>query len=171
MRFDAETYLPEDVLTKVDRMSMAHSIESRVPLLDNEVVDLAASLPAAMKIRDGRRKHILKEVARTILPAEIVDRRKQGFGVPLGVWFRGDLRELFADTLLSPTSLQRGYFNPGFVRRLVDDHVSGRRDHTVQLWQLVVFERWHARYMSSRSGNRLPLSSPQLPLAAAAERF
>jgi asparagine synthase (glutamine-hydrolysing) len=171
MRFDTETYLPEDVLTKVDRMSMAHSIESRVPLLDNEVIELAASLPAAMKIRNGRRKHILKEVARTILPPEIVDRRKQGFGVPLGVWFRGDLRELFADTLLSPASLQRGYFNPGFVRRLVDEHVSGRRDHTMPLWQLVVFERWCARYMSSRSGNQLPLSSPQVPLAAAAERF
>ena len=100
MRFDAETYLPEDVLTKVDRMSMAHSIESRVPLLDNEVMAFASTLPASLKIKDGRRKHILKEVAATLLPREILDRRKQGFGVPLGVWFRGNLRELFADTLL-----------------------------------------------------------------------
>src|SRR5262249_17259589 len=103
MRFDAETYLPEDVLTKVDRMSMAPSIESRVPLLDNEVIRFASSLPASLKIKNGRRKLLLKEVAATLLPTEIIDRRKQGFGVPIGVWFRkGGLRELFADTLLSP---------------------------------------------------------------------
>ena len=105
MRFDAETYLPEDVLTKVDRMSMAHSIESRVPLLDNEVIAFASALPASLKIKNGRRKHVLKEVAATLLPRDILDRRKQGFGVPLGIWFRGNLRELFADTLLSPASL------------------------------------------------------------------
>jgi asparagine synthase (glutamine-hydrolysing) len=153
MRFDAETYLPEDVLTKVDRMSMAHSIESRVPLLDNGVLDLAATLPASLKIKDGRRKHILKEVAATLLPRDVVDRRKQGFGVPLGVWFRGRLRELFADTLLSPTSLQRGYFQPRFVRSILDEHLSGQRDHTLRLWQLVVFEHWHRRYLD-RIGHR-----------------
>jgi asparagine synthase (glutamine-hydrolysing) len=147
MRFDAETYLPEDVLTKVDRMSMAHSIESRVPLLDNEVIAFAGTLPAAFKIKDGRRKHILKEVAASLLPPGMVDRPKQGFGVPLGVWFRGgDLRELFADTLLSPRALQRGYFQPAFVRLLVNEHLSGKRDHTFRLWQLVVFERWYQQY-------------------------
>jgi asparagine synthase (glutamine-hydrolysing) len=147
MRFDAETYLPEDVLTKVDRMSMAHSIESRVPLLDNEVIAFASALPAGLKIKDGRRKHILKEVAATLLPRDIVDRRKQGFGVPLGVWFRGNLREMFADTLLSPRTLQRGYFEPAFVRRIVDEHLAGTRDHTLRLWQLAVFERWHRAYV------------------------
>jgi asparagine synthase (glutamine-hydrolysing) len=147
MRFDAETYLPEDVLTKVDRMSMAHSIESRVPLLDNEVVAFASALPAALKIKDGRRKHILKEVAARLLPRDIVDRPKHGFGVPLGLWFRGNLRELFADTLLSPRALQRGYFQAPFIRRIVDEHVAGKRDHTLRLWQLVVFERWHEQYV------------------------
>jgi asparagine synthase (glutamine-hydrolysing) len=151
MRFDADTYLPEDVLAKVDRMSMAHSIESRVPLLDNDVVAFANSLPAGLKIRSGRRKHILKEVAATFLPAEILSRRKQGFGVPLGVWFRGNLRELFADTLLSSTAGSSGYFHQSFVRRLVDEHLSGRRDHTLRLWQLVVFERWHQQYVSRPS--------------------
>jgi asparagine synthase (glutamine-hydrolysing) len=146
MRFDAETYLPDDVLTKVDRMSMAHSIESRVPLLDNDVVQLASSLPASMKISNGRRKHILKQVASTLLPAEILNRPKQGFGVPLAVWFRGGLRELFADTLLSRASIERGYFQPAFVRRLVDEHLAGTRDHTWRLWQLVVFEKWHEQY-------------------------
>src|SRR4029079_15685408 len=82
MRVDAETYLPEDVLTKVDRMSMAHSIESRVPLLDNDVIQFASRIPASLKIKNGRRKHILKEVAATLLPADILNRRKPGFGGP-----------------------------------------------------------------------------------------
>ncbi|HEY6212011.1 MAG TPA: asparagine synthase (glutamine-hydrolyzing) [Vicinamibacterales bacterium] len=160
MRFDAETYLPEDVLTKVDRMSMAHSIESRVPLLDNEVIAFAASLPASLKIRDGRRKHALKAVAATLLPKPILERKKQGFGVPLDVWFRGNLRELFADTLLSPASLQRGYFQAPFVTRIVDEHLSGRRDHTLRLWQLVVFERWHQLFAQR---NPFPMSAPAFP--------
>jgi asparagine synthase (glutamine-hydrolysing) len=163
MRFDAETYLPEDVLTKVDRMSMAHSIESRVPLLDNEVIAFASALPASLKIRNGRRKHVLKEVAATLLPRDILDRKKQGFGVPLDAWFRGNLRELFADTLLSPASLQRGYFQPAFVRRLVDEQLAGKRDHTLRLWQLVVFEKWQQQYV-----NTFPLSAPALPSNAAA---
>src|SRR4051794_2999978 len=173
MRFDAETYLPEDVLTKVDRMSMAHSIESRVPLLDNEVIAYAASLPASLKIKNGRRKHILKEVAASLLPPEIINRRKQGFGVPIGAWFRrgpgeagrGDtLRELFADTLLSPRSIQRGYFQPAFVRQLVNEHLAGTRDHTLRLWQLVIFERWHRLYAEA-PGKSFPLSGRDLPLA------
>jgi asparagine synthase (glutamine-hydrolysing) len=156
MRFDAETYLPEDILTKVDRMSMAHSIESRVPLLDNEVIAFAATLPAAMKIKNGRRKHVLKEVAATLLPRDVIDRKKQGFGVPLGTWFRGHLRELFADTLLSPTTLQRGYFQPAFVNRIVAEHLAGTRDHTLRLWQLLVFERWHREYVDRRGATAAP---------------
>jgi asparagine synthase (glutamine-hydrolysing) len=149
MRFDMETYLPEDVLTKVDRMSMAHSIESRVPLLDNEVIGFASSLPAGFKIKNGRRKHILKEVAATLLPGGIIDRRKQGFGVPIGVWFRGGLSSLLSDVLTSPRARQRGYFDPRFVSRLVTEHRSGKRDHTLQLWQLLIFELWHREYLDS----------------------
>jgi len=159
MRFDIETYLPEDILTKVDRTSMAHSIESRVPLLDNAVIDFALALPAAMKIRNGRRKHVLKEVASQFLPPALIDRRKQGFGVPLDVWFRGSLRELFADTLLSPRALERGYFDPAFIRRVVHEHVSGMRDHSFRLWQLVVLERWHQQYVDPFSGSFLPLDA------------
>ncbi len=147
MRFDFETYLPEDVLTKVDRMSMAHSIETRVPLLDNDVIDFAATLPAALKIRHGRRKHVLKEAARTLLPPGIVDRKKQGFGIPLGVWFRGGLTDVFSDVLRSPRTRQRGYFEPSFVDRLVTEHLAGTRDHTLRLWQLMVFELWHRHYL------------------------
>jgi asparagine synthase (glutamine-hydrolysing) len=150
MHFDFETYLPEDILTKVDRMSMAHSIESRVPLLDNEVVEFAARLPASLKIRNGRRKHLLKLAAAGILPVDILERRKQGFGVPVGGWFRGDLREFFSDVLLSSRTRQRGYFRPRFVERLVREHVTGRRDHSQRLWGLVVFELWHRLYIDAR---------------------
>jgi asparagine synthase (glutamine-hydrolysing) len=149
MKLDFETYLPEDVLTKVDRMSMAHSIESRVPLLDNEVIDFAASLPASLKIHDGRRKHLLKEAVRTLLPDAILNRRKQGFGVPLGVWFRGGLSDLLTDVLTSPRTRQRGYLRPAFVDRLVEEHRAGTRDHTLRLWQLMVFELWHREYLDS----------------------
>ena len=149
MRFDFETYLPEDVLTKVDRMSMAHSIESRVPLLDNEVIDFAATLPAHFKIKNGRRKHILKQTLQPLLPAGILDRRKQGFGVPLGNWFRGGLTGLFSDVLDAPRTRQRGYFEPRFVTRLLREHLSGQRDHALRLWQLLVFELWHRQYLDT----------------------
>jgi asparagine synthase (glutamine-hydrolysing) len=149
MRFDFETYLPEDVLTKVDRMSMAHSIESRVPLLDNEVIDFAATLPAHLKIREGRRKHVMKEALKGLVPDGILNRKKQGFGVPLGVWFRGGLTDVFADVLGSATTKQRGYFQPAFIERLVQEHLSGRRDHTLRLWQLLVFELWHRHYVDA----------------------
>jgi asparagine synthase (glutamine-hydrolysing) len=147
MRFDFETYLPEDVLTKVDRMSMAHSIESRVPLLDNRVIDFAAALPSRLKIHNGRRKHILKEAARGLLPAGIIDRKKQGFGVPLGAWFRGGLTDVFSDVLRAPRTRQRGYFMTAFVDRLLQEHLAGRRDHSLRLWQLLVFELWHRQYL------------------------
>jgi asparagine synthase (glutamine-hydrolysing) len=113
-------------------MSMAHSIESRVPLLDNEVIEFASTTSGvAEDQRTGpAASHVLKEVAAGLVPREILDRRKQGFGVPLGVWFRGGLRELFADTLLSASSLQRGYFQAPFVRQLVHEHMSQKRDHT-----------------------------------------
>src|SRR5262249_7197029 len=115
--------------------------------------------------------HVLKEVAATLVPRDVLDRRKQGFGVPLGLWFRGGLRELFADTLLSPSSLQRGYFRAPFVRQIVDEHLSGKREHTLLLWQRVPFERWHQLYVgasrSAADGNPFPLSAPAVPSAYA----
>jgi asparagine synthase (glutamine-hydrolysing) len=147
MAFDFETYLPEDCLVKVDRMSMAHSIESRVPLLDHLVIEFAASLPAAVKMPGGRLKHLLKELAFTLVPREILDRPKQGFAVPVGQWFRGALRDAFGDILGAPLTRQRGYFNSAFVDRVVAEHLSGRRDHTTKLWMLLVFELWHRQYI------------------------
>ena len=149
MKFDFRTYLPEDVLVKVDRMSMAHSIESRVPLLDNHVIDFAASLPLRTKIHNGVRKVLLKQVAERILPRDIITRRKQGFGVPVGVWFRGSLRDTFSDVLRSQRARERGYFNQGFINRLLDEHLAGVRDHSLRLWQLVVLELWHRAYIDA----------------------
>ena len=149
MAFDFETYLPDDCLTKVDRMSMAHSIESRVPLLDHLVVEFAASLPASLKIQGSRRKHLLKELAFRLVPRELLDRPKQGFGVPIGNWFRGSLRETFGDVIGSSVTRQRGYFNQAFVRRILDEHLAGTRDHSLRLWQLLVFELWHRQYVDA----------------------
>ncbi len=147
MAFDFETYLPEDCLVKVDRMSMAHSIESRVPLLDHLVIEFAASLPASMKMPGGRLKHLLKQLAFSLVPREILDRPKQGFGVPIGHWFRGELRDAFGDILGAPRTRQRGYFDYGFVDRVLAEHLAGRRDHSSRLWMLLVFELWHRQYV------------------------
>jgi asparagine synthase (glutamine-hydrolysing) len=166
MNFDFETYLPEDILTKVDRMSMAHSIESRVPLLDNQVVEFAARLPAALKIKNGRKKHILKAAAAGLLPAGILARRKQGFAVPVGGWFRGDLREFFSDVLLSARARERGYFEPRFVERLVREHVTSRRDHALRLWGLVVFELWHREYLDNRPQSKRVPAAVRVPAAS-----
>jgi asparagine synthase (glutamine-hydrolysing) len=163
MRVDFETYLPEDVLTKVDRMSMAHSLESRVPLLDTAVVTLASSLPADMKIRGRDRKRVFRRVAARLLPPSSLSRRKQGFAVPVGQWFRGQLRELCADVLQSSRARQRGYFNARFVDRLIADHLSGRREHALRLWQLLVFELWHQRYLDQ--------SAPSVPASSSAAHF
>ncbi len=149
MAFDFETYLPEDCLTKVDRMSMAHSIESRVPLLDHLVVEFAASLPPEMKIAAQRRKHLLKQLAFKLVPRELLDRPKQGFGVPIGHWFAGSLRDVFGDVLGSAATRQRGYFNAPFVEQILAEHLTGKRDHALRLWQLLVFELWHRQYVDA----------------------
>jgi asparagine synthase (glutamine-hydrolysing) len=161
MRVDFETYLPEDVLTKVDRMSMAHSLESRVPLLDVDVITLASAFPAEMNIRGRERKRVFRRVAGRVLPPSALARRKQGFAVPVGAWFRGELRDLCSDVLQSSRARQRGYFNPGFVDRLIDDHLSGQRAHNLRLWQLLVFELWHRHYL-----DRAPAADRPLPSSA-----
>jgi asparagine synthase (glutamine-hydrolysing) len=156
-------------------MSMAHSIESRVPLLDHEVVEFAAALPSEMKIRGTERKRVLKRVAAGILPAEVLTRRKQGFGVPIGDWFRGPLRGLMSDALQSPRARQRGYFAPQFVDRLIAEHLSQRRDHASRLWTLLMLELWHREYLdrpisAGVSGNAAvpfdPTAFPQKDKAA-----
>jgi asparagine synthase (glutamine-hydrolysing) len=142
-------------------MSMAHSLESRVPLLDVDVVSLASALPADMKILGRERKRVFRQVAARILPPSALARRKQGFAVPVGAWFRGELRELCSDVLQSSRARQRGYFNPRFVDRLIDDHLSGQRAHNSRLWQLLVFELWHRQYL-----DRAPVAEQAVPSGA-----
>jgi len=144
---DVESYLPCDILTKVDVASMAYGLEARSPFMDHRVVELAAQIPRPLKLHARRGKRILIETFADLLPESIQSRPKMGFGVPLGQWFRGELREMLCDTLLDPRSLQRGYFDPAAVRRLIDEHASARWDHSARLWLLLVFELWHRRYI------------------------
>lgn len=146
---DIETYLPCDILTKVDIASMANSLECRSPLMDHQLVELAARIPRELKLRNKKGKRILIETFADLLPPSIQTRPKMGFGVPLDHWFRTSLRGLLADTLLSQRSLQRGYFNPDSVQRLVDEHISSKWDHSARLWLLLVFELWHQRFIDN----------------------
>ena len=148
LSLDTETYLPGDLLLKVDRMSMADALEVRSPFLDYRVYEFAAALPARMKLRGRTTKWALKEIARRRgLPDDLVERRKQGFGVPIGAWLRGELRPWVEDLLLDPRSLERGYFDPEGVRRLLSEHLDGGADHTNRVWNLAVLELWHRSWV------------------------
>jgi asparagine synthase (glutamine-hydrolysing) len=140
-RFDLQGYLPLDILTKVDRMSMAHSIEARVPLLDHRFVELAASIPPELHLRGGAGKAVWKHALEGWVPRELLERKKQGFAVPLGTWFRGRLNGYLRDLLLSPRSLGRGIFSASYLERLLALHESGR-PLDLHLWTLVSFELW-----------------------------
>ena len=158
MRFDLDTYLPEDILTKVDRMSMAHSIESRVPLLDHEVVDIRGVASVAHEDPRRERKRVLKKRGGEDPSGRGAARRKQGFGVPVGDVVPRTVEGLMADTLQSPRARQRGYFKPRFVDRLVcGAPVRAPRPCARGLWQLLMFELWHRRYLDrldTRAGQR-----------------
>jgi len=150
MAVDVASYLPYDLLVKVDITSMANGLEARSPFLDHEVMEFAARLPIEIKFRGRRLKHLLKRAFADLLPPENVNRRKMGFGVPVGQWFRGPLRELLQEALLSRQSLARGYFREPEVRRLVDEHLELRADHSFQLWNLLMLELWHREFLEGR---------------------
>ena len=138
---DLISYLPNDILTKVDRMSMAASLEARVPLLDHHLVEFATSLPGQFRRRDGTGKWVFREAVRPSVPAEVLTRRKQGFGVPLPLWFRGVLRPQIESLSARGAAIEE-YAEPTAVRRLVGEHLTGRRDHSAMLWKLLVLQRW-----------------------------
>jgi asparagine synthase (glutamine-hydrolysing) len=139
---DLSLYLADDILVKVDRMSMATSLETRAPFLDCDVMELAFSMPGDFKIRDGERKWILKRAMAGIVPDRILHRRKEGFSIPMKNWLRRDLQPLMR-TLLAPERIRaRGLFDAAEVSRLVDDHVAGRENYAHTLFPLMVLERW-----------------------------
>jgi asparagine synthase (glutamine-hydrolysing) len=149
---DLLTYLPCDLMTKVDIASMANSLECRQPFLDQRVVELAAAMPRRLKYRRCRGKRILTEVFADLLPLSVRRRAKMGFGVPLGHWFRHELRDFARDALLDPRALGRGYFRPEIVRNMVEDHQAGRYDHSYRLWALLVLELWHREWIDQPAG-------------------
>ncbi len=148
---DMLTYLPCDLLVKVDLASMAHSLECRAPFLDHRVVELAAAMPIEQKLRlrRGRSKVVLKRACADLIPPSIARRSKMGFGVPLDRWFRGPLRNDLESILLDPISIARGIFRADVVKTLVDEHTSGRRDHAYKLWSLLMLELWFRRYVDA----------------------
>jgi asparagine synthase (glutamine-hydrolysing) len=147
---DTKTYLTGDILAKVDRMSMATSLEVRVPMLDHEFVEWVASLPVEWKFRSGTRKFILKKLAERLgIPTAVLHRRKQGFQLPLVDWMRDSMKEQFLNVLLEPRTLQRGYFKPEAVRGIIQEHIRGRRNRSGILWRMLVLELWHRNFMEA----------------------
>ncbi|MGE3949431.1 MAG: asparagine synthase (glutamine-hydrolyzing) [Blastocatellales bacterium] len=142
MAADVAAYLPYDLLVKVDITSMANSLEARSPFLDHEVMELAARLPVNLKYKDRQLKYLLKKAFADLLPSENVNRRKMGFGVPVGDWFRGPLKELLLDSLTGSDARTHDLLRTENVQCLVDDHVSGRRDNAFKLWNLLMLELW-----------------------------
>ena len=150
---DVMNYLPLDILTKVDRMSMAHSIETRVPLLDHKLVEFAATIPPEMNLRGGTTKYVLKRAMKGILPEQIINRPKKGFAVPLGYWFRGKLGSYVHDLLLGESARRRGFFNAPYIEDLVAQHERGR-NLDLQLWTLISFELWARVFLDRGAGNQ-----------------
>jgi len=155
---DVATYLPDDILAKVDRTSMAVSLESRVPLLDHRLMELVATIPSGLKLREGTGKYLLKRAMANDLPPEILTRKKMGFGVPLGAWFRRELRDMTRDVLLGPQARQRGIFRASEVEALMAAHETGRRDCSARLWSLICFELWMRQWV-----DRAPAAAPGAP--------
>ncbi len=162
LNVDLDSYLPYDLLVKVDIASMAVGLEARSPMVDHEFVEFVARLPARFKINGLTLKAIFKKALRGILPDAILQRSKMGFGVPLERWFRGELSDLLRDTLLSRRALERGYFNRGPVESLINGHLSGRGDYQRQLWTLLMLELWHRVHIDVPAGP-VPLWEDSVP--------
>jgi asparagine synthase (glutamine-hydrolysing) len=147
---DIHTYLPEDILTKVDRTSMLVSLEARVPLLDHVLMEFLATMPTTLKLHNGNGKAILKRAMANQLPSGVLNRRKMGFGVPLVAWFRGETTDYTRDILLGRRARERGLFKPDVVARLLENHRAGRRDQSAQIWSLLAFEAWARQWLDEQ---------------------
>lgn len=148
---DIMTYLPGDLLVKIDISSMANSLETRSPFLDHKLMEFAASIPSNLKLKGWTTKYLLKKALTKILPKDILNRRKAGFGVPIGTWFRQELKDYAYDILLSEKSLKRGYFKKEAIKRILDEHTKGKIDHGARIWSLINFELWHQMFINNYS--------------------
>jgi asparagine synthase (glutamine-hydrolysing) len=147
---DFHTYLPDDLLVKEDRMTMAVSLEGRVPFLDHEFVEFVAPIPSKFKAHRLTTKYIFKEAMRPLLPAEIINRKKHGFAVPIGEWFRGELKTYATEVFQDRTTVQRGFFNIKYIQSLLDEHQTGIQDYSSHLWALLIFELWCREYLDKK---------------------
>jgi asparagine synthase (glutamine-hydrolysing) len=157
---DSKTYLPGDILTKVDRMSMAVSLEARAPLLDHKLIEFDTRIPAALKLRGDETKHIFKRAIADLVPAEILHREKQGFGVPIQQWINEQLRARIHDTLTDSGARARGYAEPRYVAKLLSEHERGRRDHAGPLWALFMLELWQRIFIDDAHAQSADVSLP-----------
>jgi asparagine synthase (glutamine-hydrolysing) len=147
---DTKTYLPGDILTKVDRMSMLASLEVRVPILDHLFVEWVTGLPSEWKMRGTQQKYILTKLAERVgVPKKVFDRPKQGFSLPLCHWMRNELKDLIMSSLLDSSTIQRGYFNRQGIQRLLEEHFGGRRDHSPRIWRFFMFELWQRNFLAN----------------------
>jgi asparagine synthase (glutamine-hydrolysing) len=144
---DVSLYLADDLLVKMDRATMAHSLEARSPFLDHVFMEFVAALPSAFKLAWKQKKRVLKESLRGLVPDMLLDRPKMGFSLPVAKWLREDLYEMVHDVLLSSRALQRGYFEPQVVAKLLHEHYAGQIDHGAKLWDLLMLELWHRTFI------------------------
>jgi asparagine synthase (glutamine-hydrolysing) len=147
---DTKLWLPDYLLSRGDKLTMAASLEARVPLLDYKLVEFAASLPSHLKLKGLAQKYLLKKVARRMLPSEIIDRKKQGFPVPIPLWFRNEAHSFLRDTLSPSVIKSRGLFNPAYVEKLLVEHETGFADHATMLYGLVSVELWQQMFIDAR---------------------
>jgi asparagine synthase (glutamine-hydrolysing) len=150
LRADLLTYLPEDLLVKMDRATMANSLEARSPLLDHKLVEFAARLPIDQKIDGKTTKVLLRSIAKRLMPAAHVDRPKMGFAAPIVEWFQGDLGDRFIELVLAPDAASRDYLDPMLAREMIERHRSGLERFDGELWSLLMFELWARRWLPAR---------------------
>jgi asparagine synthase (glutamine-hydrolysing) len=139
---DTHQYLPADILVKVDRMSMANSLEVRSPLLDYNLVEYMATLPVSFKLRNGISKYVFRKLCKKLLPSYVLTKRKQGFAIPKDLWFQKELRTFANEILLDPKTLKRGFFQKDTLMKLLKHHTTGKRDYSTWIWTLIVLEMW-----------------------------
>jgi asparagine synthase (glutamine-hydrolysing) len=144
---DVMSYLPDDLLVKVDIASMSHALEARSPFLDHKLMEFAASLPPQLKLNGIESKYLLKKAFKPILPNAVLHRKKMGFGVPIDRWIRGELKEMTYTTLLDKKTVQRGIFKEQAVRQLIDEHIEKRADHSYRIWALLFLEVWYRMFI------------------------